>query len=50
MDKRLAREVLDYLEAKRMAFCWLEDGTLISRKDCEVILGLKAACCTLSHV
>ena len=40
VNKETARDALDYLIEKNMAFCWLENGRLLSREDCEKILNI----------
>ena len=34
MTKEEAEKILNYLNTKGMAFCWLENGRLIAREDC----------------
>lgn len=34
LTKEEAEKILNYLNTKGMAFCWLENGRLIAREDC----------------
>ena len=39
MDKELAIKVLAHLQATKQEFCFLPDGRMITREDCQKVLG-----------
>lgn len=41
LDTHKAILILNHLLQHNLAFCYLENGTLVSREDCEYVIGAK---------